>query len=136
HRHRSPVELVVDHRDGYFLATAGRVSVDVRYEHFLKGTLEFVCPSPFLYGSDRTAVRGSGNRVPVESNYFVEPTILWTPRITYGAPHIEVDGKRLTIDTQVSANQQIRIDSARKEVRIDGVLEVEHIRGVFPQLYD
>lgn len=118
------------------MAEAGAISVAGRWEHFLKGTIEFVCPSPFLHGSTRTVGRGSVNRVEVNSNYFVEPVILWRTRIGYGAPHIEVDGKRLTIDTQVGEGQQIRIDSARKEVRIGGVLEVEHIHGTFPQLFN
>lgn len=128
-------ELRFPHQGGYFLAKPGGISVDARWEHLLKGTLEFVCPAPFLYGVERT-VSPSGGRVQVESNYFVEPVILWTTSASSGAPRIEVDGKRLTIDTQVSAGQQIRIDSARKETRVGGVLNVENIHGIYPQVYD
>jgi hypothetical protein len=72
----------------------------------------------------------------VGSNYFVDPVIVWETSTTHGAPHIEVDGQRLTVDTQVSAGQQIRIDSARKETRVGGVLNVENIHGTYPRLFD
>jgi hypothetical protein len=128
-------ELRVSFRDGYFVAEPDEVAVHRQLAHYQSGTITFVCPSPFLWGEFRT-VEPSGGRVQVESNYFVEPVIVWTTDTTHGAPHIEVDGTRLTVDTQVSGGQQIRIDSARKETRVGGVLNVENIHGVYPRLFD
>src|SRR5690625_2050165 len=128
-------ELRFPHQNGYFLATAGEVQVTGRWGHYLKGVIEFLCPSPFLYGEQRT-IETSGGTVTVGSNYIVEPVILWRTSNTHGAPHIEVDGQRLTIDTQVGGGQQIRIDTSRMETRIGGVLNVEHIRGTYPRIFD
>ena len=101
-----------------------------------QGALEFTCPQPFLYVDQEHTVSPSGGTVAIESNHYVEPVILWETSSTVGAAWIEVDGERLTIDTQISGGQQIRIDSARKETRVGGVLNVENIHGTYPQVRD
>jgi len=129
-------ELRLSYRDGYFLATAGDVPDVSKLMNAQSGSIEFVCPSPFLYGWDEVTSPFENGVVRVHTNYFVEPVIVWTLSAAHGAPFIEVDGRRLTVDTQVSSGQQVRIDCARKEVRVGGVLNVENIDGVFPQLRD
>ncbi|WP_162320391.1 distal tail protein Dit [Nesterenkonia haasae] len=119
-------ELEMSHRDGYFRAEFEGASKSSDYAHMHQGTLTFFCPQPFLYGSSLTTTI-AGGLVAVDSNYYVEPVIIWTTNQSVGAAWIEVDGERLTIDTGISSGQQIRIDSQRMETRIGGVLNVENI---------
>lgn len=119
-------DLEMSHRDGYFRAEFEGASKSADYAHFHQGTLTFVCPKPFLYGSFLVTTI-AGGLVAVDSNYYVEPVIIWTTNQSVGAAWIEVDGERLTIDTGISSGQQIRIDSQRMETRIGGVLNVENV---------
>lgn len=124
-----------DQDGGYYMAKATNAEGDSFMPYLGRGTLTFYCPQPFLYGPEHTT-SPSGGQLSIESNYHVEPVILWTTDQQVGAAWIEVDGKRLTIDTQISAGQQIRIDCARKETRVGGVLNVENIHGTYPQVRD
>lgn len=135
HRPGKPARLVLSHRDGHFLAQPGQVGRANHWAHYSTGVIEMQCHTPFLYGVQRT-VSPSGGTVTIRSNYFVEPVILWTTSTAVGAAWIEVDGQRLTIDTGISAGQQVRIDSTRKETRVGGVLDVENVKGVYPRMYD
>lgn len=128
-------ELVFSHRDGYFMAALSGMGKTANYAHMHTGTIEFYCPRPFLYG-DEVTTTPSGGSVSVNSNYYVEPVIIWELSEDVGAAWIEVDGQRLTIDTGISAGQQVNIDCARKETRIGGILNVENIHGTYPRLFD
>lgn len=127
--------LEFSHQQGYFNATLEQLSKPARWAHFYQGQIVFYCPQPFLHGSNRRVSPSSGT-VSIDSNHYVEPVILWTTSSAVSAAWIEVDGHRLTIDTGISSGQQIRIDCARKETRVGGVLNVENIHGVYPKFYD
>lgn len=124
-----------DQDGGYYVAKATNTEGDSFMPYLGRGTLTFYCPQPFLYGEEVTVSPSSGT-VSIDSNHYVEPVILWTTSSSVGAAWIEVDGHRLTIDTGISSGQQIRIDCARKETRVGGVLNVENIHGVYPRVYD
>lgn len=124
-----------DQDGGYYVAKVSNSEGDSSMPYLGAGTLTFFCPQPFLYGPEHTTEPVSGV-LTIETNHYVEPVILWTTDQQVGAAWIEVDGKRLTIDTQISAGQQIRIDCARKETRVGGVLNVVNIHGEYPQVRD
>lgn len=136
HTGRAPARLEFSHLPGYFLARLVDAPKAVRYAHILQGSLIFECPQPFRYVDQEHTTSPSGGTVAIESNHYVEPVILWETSSTVGAAWIEIDGERLTIDTQTSGGQQIRIDCARKETRVGGVLNVENIHGTYPQVRD
>lgn len=121
-------------QDGHYNGTTRNVEGE-QWPRFGRGELITFCPQPFLYG-DEVTVSPSNGTVSIDSNHYVEPVILWTTSSAVGAAWIEVDGHRLTIDTGISSGQQIRIDCARKETRVGGVLNVENIHGVYPRVYD
>lgn len=127
--------LEFSHMDGYFMARLSALPKATRYAHMFQGAIEFYAPQPFLYGPEHTT-EPNGGVLTVETNHHVEPVILWETDQQVGAVWIEVDGKRLTIDTQISAGQQIRIDCARKETRVGGVLNVVNIHGEYPKVRD
>lgn len=128
-------EVEFDDDDGnYYLGVVSNNEGD-QWLRFGRGELRIFCPQPFLYGDEETTTPAGGVLL-VESNYYVEPVILWRVDDQVGAAWIEVDGYRLTIDTGMSEDQQISIDCARKETRIGGVLNVENIRGVYPRVFD
>lgn len=122
-------------QDGYYMAVASNEEAADQRPTYGDGTIRLWCPQPFLYG-DETSSTPSGGLLLVNTNYFVEPEIRWTLSDSVGAAWVEVDGQRLTVDTGISEGQQVRIDCARKEVRVGGVLNVENISGVFPRVRD
>ncbi|WP_258933192.1 hypothetical protein [Nesterenkonia pannonica] len=132
---RGLVELELSHLDGYFMAAEGGLSKSSDYAHMHQGTMTFYCPKPFLYGSTVTTTI-AGGLISVGTNHFVQPVIVWTTSSTVGSAWIEVDGVRLRVDRQISEGQQIRIDCERMETRVGGVLNVEDIKGSYPQVRD
>lgn len=124
-----------DQGGSYYMATVRNVEGESAMPYLGHGELVLHCPNPYLLGQERTVSPSSG-QLSVATNRFVEPVILWTTDQQVGAAWIEVDGERLTIDTGISEGRQIRIDCARKEVRVGGVLNVENVHGVFPQVAD
>ncbi len=123
-------------QDGHYQALVRHRPDDrSRTPRSVRGELLLYCPQPFLYGEERTT-SPAGGVVEVETNRYVEPVILWTLDADVGAAWVEVDGERLTIDTGISSGQQIRIDCSRQETRVGGVLNVENINGVYPQMRD
>lgn len=129
-----PRPLRFSHQQGLFRGTLQELSKTQNHAHMHVGTMTFLVPDPFRYGDQETVEPDADGVVDVQTNYFVEPVLTWETTETVGSAWVAVDGRRLTIDTGVSAGQQIQVNAARMETRVGGVLNVENVRGHYPRL--
>ncbi|MBP2317407.1 distal tail protein Dit [Nesterenkonia lacusekhoensis] len=130
----APRPLRFSHQHGLFRGTLQALGKTQNHAHMHVGTMTFLCPDPFRYGDQETLEPDAEGVVNVLTNYYVEPVLTWETTEAVGSAWVAVDGRRLTIDTAVSAGQQIRVDARRMETRVGGVLNVEDVRGRYPRL--
>lgn len=135
----APKELRFQDQDGYFEAIHVGVSVNYEDRGKQKGTIEFVCPKPFIYHTytdfkDFVFASNETRNFNILTNYKVLPVLTFTTVGALTSFALTVNGRELKFTGAIAAGSKIKVDGEKKELRINDVLKVLEVDGWFPYM--
>ena len=103
---------------------------------WLEGEIEFVCPTPWLWGDEQTeTVSLPSATFPALTNATAEPVIeVVLSAAASGSLVLLVNSVAWRYTGSIPAGAVLRIDSVRRETRLAGALKVAEVSGDYPLL--